>query len=71
MKKLIIYIGHPKTRSSSLQHNVFSNLYVDGKIEYLNHLTTKNDGNGDYSVYKNYKQILEVTKFKKKKFQNF
>jgi hypothetical protein len=65
VKKLIIHIGYPKTGSSSLQHNVFSNLYKDGKIEYLNHLTTKNDGNGDYSVYKNYQQILKGTKFKK------
>ena len=65
MKKLIIHIGYPKTGSSSLHYNVFSNLYKCGKIEYLNHLTNKNIGNGDYSVCKSYKQILNGTKFKK------
>lgn len=64
MKKLIIHIGYPKTGSTSLQDNVFKYLYKNDIIEYLSiQSTTKKDGNGDYSIYKNYQQILRGTKF--------
>jgi len=46
-KKLIIHIGYPKTGTTSLQLNLFKELMVSGKIEYLNHLNKKVDFLGD------------------------
>ena len=50
MKKLIIHIGFPKTATSSLQLNIFSELMATGEIEYLNHLDLKNKKLGNISV---------------------
>lgn len=58
MKKLLIHIGYPKTGSSSLQHNVFSNLHRDGKIEYLNHLNDCSKGHGNFNVSKSYQKLI-------------
>jgi len=44
MKKLIIHIGYPKTATTSLQLNLFADLYKMGVIEYLNHLNDDSTG---------------------------
>ncbi|WP_044208227.1 sulfotransferase domain-containing protein [Flammeovirga sp. OC4] len=43
MKKLIVHIGYPKTATTSLQLNLFTKLYKDNEIEYLNHLNKKSE----------------------------
>jgi hypothetical protein len=35
MKKLIVHIGYPKTATTTLQTDVFYNLYKSGKINFL------------------------------------
>ena len=42
MKKPTSHKVYPKTRSSSLLHDIFSHLFKNVVIEYLDHLTTKN-----------------------------
>lgn len=49
-KKLIIHIGYPKTATKTLQKNVFSSLYANGEIEYLNHIGVGAEGFGQYVV---------------------
>lgn len=49
-KKLIIHIGFPKTATTSLQLNLFSDLYKDRKLEYLNHLNVKSPYLGNIEV---------------------
>ena len=48
MKKLIIHIGNLKTATTTLQDNVFYELYKSGKIEYLNHTNDKTQNFGSY-----------------------
>jgi hypothetical protein len=50
MKKLIIHIGYPKTATSSLQLNMFTQLMKENKIEYLNHLGRDDENLGKISV---------------------
>lgn len=47
IKRLVVHIGYPKTATSSLQLGLFSQLYHDKKIEYLNHLGRPSDYLGD------------------------
>jgi hypothetical protein len=43
MKKLIVHIGYPKTATTTLQINVFYNLYKSGKINFLGRATEAED----------------------------
>ncbi len=57
-KTLVVHIGHPKTATKTLQFNVFSSLYHNGKLEYLNHLEKNNKDFGEYSCENSLKYIL-------------
>ena len=52
MKRLVVHIGYPKTATTTLQVNVFEELYKRGEIEYLNHIGNSN-GNVGKIIYKN------------------
>ena len=61
MKKLIVHIGYPKTATSTLQLNLFSNLSKDGKIEYLNHLAKPDPNFGELKCTKIIAYVLGQT----------